>query len=297
MEVFRAVMHTGTVAGAAEVLHMSQPSVSKSVSLAERRMGLALFERVKGRLVATPEARALYEEIDRLWSGVEKVRSLSHELAHPSQGQLHIGASPSLGSALLPNAVVGLYEEIPQLKIKISLLVPHLLVDAIVDHTVDIAFTLFPLDHPHVKEVARFECGWVCAMPPGHPLARKPEIGPEDLVGERLITLPLQLAYGVSPQALFGDVLDRLNFGLDVRAGQSACAFSAAGAGLSVVDEMTVLDNAYPQLAIRPFRTRQRLVITVAHNAYRPMSVAAQALCRHVAHQLGRHGQAPATAS
>ncbi len=279
MEVFRAVMLTGTVAGAAEVLHVSQPSVSKSLALGERRLGLALFERVKGRLVATPEAKQLYAEVERLWGGVEKIRALSTQLAQPAGGVLDVGASPSLGSVLLPDAVTALYERLPALKVNISLLVPHLLIDAIVEHTVDVAFALCPLDHPNLVKIAQYDCGWVCVMPPDHPLARRKEVKPRDLLGFRLITLPLRMAYGVSPQALFGEVLDELHFGMDVRAGQSACFFSAAGAGIAVVDELTVMGGAYPQLAVRPFKTDARLTITMAHNAYSPMSRAAHWLC------------------
>lgn len=286
MEVFRAVMLTGTVAGAAEVLHVSQPSVSKALALGERRIGMLLFERVKGRLVATPEAKRLYPEVERLWAGVEKIRALSEELLHPDAGSLHIGASPSLGSALIPAAVTALYRDIPHLKIKIDLLVPNLLVDAIVENSVDIALSLFPFDHPNLVRIAEYECGWVCVMPPDHPLCKRKEILPRDLLGYRLITLPLQLAYGVSPQAIFGDVLEKLEFGLDVRAGQSACSFCAAGAGISILDEMTVLGNAYPQLEVRPFKTRAKLTVTVAHNAYRPMSKPAQFFFEHIRKQL-----------
>jgi len=290
MEVFRAVMLTGTVAGASEVLHISQPSVSKSIALAERRANLKLFERVKGRLVASPEAKQLYAEVERLWVGVEKIRTLTSQLANPTRGVLDIGASPSLGSVLIPDAVTALYAQLPEFKVKINLLVPHLLLDAVVEHTVDVAFALCPLQHPNLVKVATYDCGWVCVMPPDHPLAQRKQVQPRDLVGLRLITLPLRMAYGVSPEALFGDVLDKLNFGMDVRAGQSACHFAAAGAGIAVVDEMTALGNAYPQLAVRPFKTKARLAITVAHNAYSPMTKAAQALCGHVHQRLARAG-------
>jgi len=286
MEVFRAVMLTGTVAGAAEVLHVSQPSISKSLSLSERRLGLLLFERVKGRLVSTPEAKRLYAEIERLWSGVEKVRALSGQLAHPTGGVLEIGSSPSLGTVLIPDAVTALYAQLPDLKVKLNLLVPHLLVDAIVEHSVDVAFALSPLDHPNLASIAQYDCGWVCVMPADHPLAKRKEVQPRDLLGLRLITLPLRMAYGISPEALFGDVLDQLDFGIDVRAGQSACFLAAAGAGIAIVDELTAMGEAYPQLAVRRFKSRARLTLTIAHNVYSPMSRPAKLLCDHVQERL-----------
>lgn len=59
MEVFRAVMFSGGVNSAAELLHVSPPAVSKVLAQAARASGLVLFERVKGRLIATPEAHQL----------------------------------------------------------------------------------------------------------------------------------------------------------------------------------------------------------------------------------------------
>jgi DNA-binding transcriptional LysR family regulator len=90
MEVFRAVMLTGSVSAAAELLHVSQPAVSKVLAHAQRQSGLLLFERIKGRLAATPEAQALYAEVETLWRGVEKVRDVSRELASPRAGTLRL---------------------------------------------------------------------------------------------------------------------------------------------------------------------------------------------------------------
>ena len=57
IEVFRAVMITGSVSGAARLLHVSIPAVSRLLSHTETRLGFLLFERVKGRLHATAEAK------------------------------------------------------------------------------------------------------------------------------------------------------------------------------------------------------------------------------------------------
>lgn len=90
MEVFRAVMLTGGVGGAAELLHISQPAVSKMLAQSQRQLGFALFARVKGRLVPTAEAQALHAEVEALWRGVERVRDVSRSLATPRSGTLTV---------------------------------------------------------------------------------------------------------------------------------------------------------------------------------------------------------------
>lgn len=57
IEVFRAVMITGSINGAAQLLYVSQPAVSRMLSHTEARIGFQLFERVKGWLYPSPEAR------------------------------------------------------------------------------------------------------------------------------------------------------------------------------------------------------------------------------------------------
>ena len=60
IEIFRAVMQAGSITGAAHLLHVSQPGVSRMLAHIELQLGLALFERTRGKLRPTPEAQALY---------------------------------------------------------------------------------------------------------------------------------------------------------------------------------------------------------------------------------------------
>lgn len=60
IEVFHAVMQTGSVSAAARLLHVTQPAVSRTLQHAELQLGFPLFERVRGRLTPTNEAAALF---------------------------------------------------------------------------------------------------------------------------------------------------------------------------------------------------------------------------------------------
>ncbi|MGL6045164.1 MAG: LysR family transcriptional regulator, partial [Vogesella sp.] len=65
IEVFRAIMLSGSVTGAATLLRTSQPTVSRELARLEQLLGYALFQRDKGRLQATARALALYDEVQR----------------------------------------------------------------------------------------------------------------------------------------------------------------------------------------------------------------------------------------
>ena len=71
IEAFRAVMELGTITMAAERLRISQPAVSKIIAGLEWEIGYPLFERIKGRLAPTGEARLLAVEADRMYYGLD----------------------------------------------------------------------------------------------------------------------------------------------------------------------------------------------------------------------------------
>ena len=62
LEVFRAVVETGTTKGAAHLLNISQPAVSTMIQHTEDQLGIELFDRVRGRLAPTEEALSIYAE-------------------------------------------------------------------------------------------------------------------------------------------------------------------------------------------------------------------------------------------
>lgn len=277
MEVLRAVMLTGTVNGAAELLHISQPAVSKLLFNAARSAGFPLFERVKGRLVSTPEAQILYEEIERLWRGVERVRDVTKALADPQTGTLRLAVSASLASHLVPQAVAQLCERMPKLKMAIEVLVAPIMVDALLDESAHLGIGMQPNSHPNLVAVQTYSCQLACAMPSEHPLAKKSIITAADLRGQRLIGPPAETPYGHSLQRAYGGAAVVVD--VEVRSASTACWFAQAGAGIAVVDRAAVSGGSFANLAVRPFRSRERLEVQLIRNRYRPLSLTQKAFC------------------
>ncbi|HAS3048255.1 TPA: LysR family transcriptional regulator [Vibrio parahaemolyticus] len=110
LEVFYAIMQAGTVSGAARLLHVSQPNVTRVLAHTEQQLGFALFERVKGRLVPTQEAKALLPEADKVYQQLGQFRSLTNKVKQGTQ-HLRIGAPPVLAAHLLAPTVALLSKE------------------------------------------------------------------------------------------------------------------------------------------------------------------------------------------
>jgi len=266
IEVFRAVMLTGGVGSAAELLHVSQPAVSKVLAQAARASGLVLFERIKGRLVPTPEARQLYAEVESVWRGVERLRDSARELAHPRRGRLRLAVTASLAPTLVPRAVAALYARFATLHCRMEVLVPGLLVDALLDRTVHLGVALMPIHHPSLAVVKGYRCGLCCVLPAGHPLARRPVIQAGDLEGERLVSSPPDTPYGQLLKRALGRLRGASRLDVEVRSATAAVWFVRAGAGLALVDAAAVAGLDDPQLASRPFAGADQVEVAIVRN-------------------------------
>jgi DNA-binding transcriptional LysR family regulator len=279
MEVFRAVMLTGGVGGAAQLLHVSQPAISKVLAQAQRQLDFALFERVKGRLVATPEGQQLYGEVEALWRGVERVRDVSRGLGAPRSGMLRLAVSASLAPYLVPRSLALLCEQFPDLSSHMEILIAPIMVDALLDHSADLAVALQPNEHPNLVRVQTYRCGFACVMRPEHPLAARPTVKPADLRGQRVIGSPPDTPYGQALLRAYGREAAALRLDPQVRSSTSACWHAGAGGGVAVVDRAAIAGNTFSRLAVRPFQTRERLAVAILRNRYRPMSVVQAAFC------------------
>ena len=70
IEVFRAVMIARSVSGAADILNVTQPGLSRTLKQMESKLDIELFVRKKGRLFPTPEAEELFAEVQSIYKNI-----------------------------------------------------------------------------------------------------------------------------------------------------------------------------------------------------------------------------------
>jgi DNA-binding transcriptional LysR family regulator len=86
--MFFAIVKSGTGSRAAELLGISQPAVSRALAELERSLGFSLFDRLRNRLVLTPEAKLFYRDVDASYRGLARVGGGSRRVAY-SCGSSH----------------------------------------------------------------------------------------------------------------------------------------------------------------------------------------------------------------
>src|SRR3569623_925519 len=107
LEVFRAVMRTGSITAAAHLLRITQPGASKIIAQTEDLCGFALFNRVQNRLVPTERASRLFEESERLFVGMEEIKRLVQRLRSNGPPRTVVSAIPMIAQEILPQAAAG----------------------------------------------------------------------------------------------------------------------------------------------------------------------------------------------
>lgn len=190
IEVFRAIMLAGSVSGAGRMLHVSQPAISRMLSLTEDRLGFKLFERQRTRLSPTAEGRRLFGEVEGLYRGLERVNDLARNLARSGAGSLRIVAGASYGERLIPMTLQRLVQRNPGVQVSCRNVTYDELTARFLTGDADIGISMVAPDHANLKAVELGRDALVCLMPATHPLARQPVVRPQDLAGTAWIGYP-----------------------------------------------------------------------------------------------------------
>jgi DNA-binding transcriptional LysR family regulator len=98
LEIFRAVMVSGSASRAAERLGITQPAVSRALTDLELRVGFDLFDRVKGRLVPTPEGQLFFGDVTMSFVGLDSLRAAAARIRDFGSGTVRIASLAALGS-------------------------------------------------------------------------------------------------------------------------------------------------------------------------------------------------------
>lgn len=135
LAVFVSIYQTGSTSRASEALHLSQSAVSSALTELESRLQMPLFERVGRRLNQHPNAHPVYIQAQAILG-----QSLTLEDYHKHQaGQIHIGASTTIGNYVLPPLLAKLYEALPDANVDMYIANTQEVVSEVEQLNIDIA--------------------------------------------------------------------------------------------------------------------------------------------------------------
>lgn len=291
IEVFRAVMITGSINGAAQLLYVSQPAVSRMLSHTEARIGFKLFERVKGRLYPSPEARCLFNDVESVYRDIQRVNTTLHNLVQQRQGVLRIASSPSLGHQLVPDAIGAFRQCNEEIMVSLECMRHVLLRDRLLESQADLGISLFPIDHPNLRAIPLSYIRVMVVCPVDHPLTKTPpEQLPDALADVPFIGYSADTPFHHFMMKAFERVGLPYRPSIDVDSPHHACALVKNGTGFSVVDEISYRASGPERMAVLPILNEERLTISLVHLRNEPLAQFAQVFIDHLRAALGENG-------
>ncbi len=290
IEVFNAVMLTGSVSAAARLIHVTQPAVSRTLQHAELQLGFALFHRVGGRLQPTAEAQALYPHIERLFAQLDEVQRLSASLrSGAGQGELRVLTVLALSYEVFPRAMRRFREKHASVVVHHQALHSPQIVSSLVLQEADLGFVFSTASHPALAQEVLAQRQVVCVVPKGLLTPKQMKAGRLDMA--QLARLPVIALDGQDPLGLLlGNALRESGTGLNavmtVQTYHVALALAHHGVGVALVERCTAASADTTRVDVLPLEPALPTAVHALRPTAKPHSVIARAFTRCMAQAL-----------
>lgn len=252
LKCFDAVMTTGAMTRAADLLGLAQPTVSITIAQLEREIGFTLFKRSKGSLQPTPEAFSFHQAAMQAIESVSRVGQVAREIRRLNEGEVSILCYPGIAWRMMPELIAEFRKERPGIQIKMVSRSSAALRQLAMSQNFDTAVVEAPVRlHAADVETLKYRC--VCALPANHPLADQDKITPMELSGVPLAVLFPDHATNHQIRQVFSESGADLNIALECDFFASACSFVRVGGGAAIIDPVTASQIESNDMTLLPF--------------------------------------------
>jgi LysR family hca operon transcriptional activator len=190
LRYFVAVAEAGSLTVAAEqILHTSQPSLSRQMRDLEQEVGAKLLTRRTRGIELTPAGRVFLDHARLVLSQVEAGAEAARRVAHPAKPCFTMGFLTGHELTWMPEAIKILRDELPNIDVMISSQYSPMLADGLTKGKIDAAFLRREKGSPDLAFRLLVQEPLVLVLPGNHRLAELKAISPQDLVGETFVTV------------------------------------------------------------------------------------------------------------
>ena len=179
LEAFRATLRSGSITGAAKLLAISQPSVTRLIKELERSVGFPLFVRSGRGLASTVDGRRFGDAVQSMFTGTDKLRETADAIRDSTHGEVQIGVTPVLLYQVTPEAIAKLHQSKPDLKVGLKIDNSSGLIDSVLMQRLDVAVVNVYRQPDTLHVLYERVLQYVCLLPEQHLLAQSTE--PVDL--------------------------------------------------------------------------------------------------------------------
>lgn len=193
------------VSAAAEVLHTSQPGVSKQIQLLEEELGLQIFQRSGKRLTGITEpGEIVLEMAERMLREVENIKRVGDDFTRDTEGSLTIATTHTQARYRLPPAIKGFVEQYPQIKLHIHQGNPTQVTEMIANGEADIGIATEAIaEHPDLVALPCYTWNRCVVAPHGHAILSDAPLTLKKLARYPVVTYDLGFAGSNSVRRAF----------------------------------------------------------------------------------------------
>ncbi|MFT4106355.1 MAG: LysR family transcriptional regulator [Lacrimispora sp.] len=199
LQYFQVVARLGNVTQAAKELHVSQPSISKTIARLEESLGVPLFERSGRRIHLNQFGETFLRRVERCFNELKDGQRELAELSELERKTVTVGAATS---RLLPDLFKNYLADNPDVKFKIRHITKHQEIQKqLLMGEIDLSIFFLPATHPEIHCEPLLVEEIFLAVPPSHPLAGRKSIDLKEVAHEHFI--------GVTTDSEFWEITNR----------------------------------------------------------------------------------------
>ncbi|MBL7256539.1 LysR family transcriptional regulator [Paractinoplanes lichenicola] len=288
LRYFLAVEQTRHFTQAADILGVSQPTLSKQIHTLEATLGAPLFERIRGGVTLTAAGQTLLPLAQRMVADADAAQEAVADIVGLRRGEVRLGATPSLCSSLVPEVLRTFRAAHPDIQLYVNEGGSQDLIENLQAHTLDLALIVQPEegvdDSLHTTPVLR-ESLVVASVADGPPPTPHAQIALSELEHTPLVMF--RAGYDIRGVTL--EACEKAGFTpkFAVEGGEmdAVLAFVEAGLGVALVPSMVLANR--PLLRATPLAPPgMRRTIALAHRTRSVLPHAAQALRETLLHHV-----------
>lgn len=237
LRYFLTVVREEGINRAAEVLHITQPTLSRQLSQLEEEVGVKLFHRGARKITLTNEGILLQRRAEEILALVDRTEKELIEQEELVEGRIVIGTGELAAVQVLPKIIETFHEKYPLVSYDIFTGNADLIKEQMEKGLVDIGVLLEPIDiekFDFIRLVGKER--WVVIMRPDDPLAEKETVCAKDLESSPLI-LPRRLNIQNELSHWFGDSFQNAKILFTSNLSTNAAIMVQGGLGYSLVIE------------------------------------------------------------
>ncbi|RWO89028.1 LysR family transcriptional regulator [Mesorhizobium sp.] len=253
VDVFNAIMITRGAGAAATLLDTSQPAISRSLAKLEAELGFKLFDRIRGRLVATREGELFHAEVKANLVGLDRLKLRAAQIKEVGTGTIRVASLSALGHGLVPRAIVAFSRKHPQVRISYQVRTSNVVRDLVASGSFDIGLAADEVDTSGVLHSVFNTPRAVCVMPKNHRLAEKAVITPTDLADEAFLALSPEDTVRVAMDKVFAAHGVRPRILIETPYGLTIAILAAKGMGIGLVNPSVITDRMIAGIIATPF--------------------------------------------